>query len=123
VYLAPSLSLVRRPASSPTPRQSKPGAPIAALDQKAAGIEGVAGGFGPRGGGGSSLARLASDLLSIMNLVEGADVTPTTQAVATSEALQKSLAEALSSWAEIRDKDVKSINEQLRQAGLPAIGM
>ena len=58
-----------------------------------------------------------------MNLVEGADVTPTTQAVATSEALQKSLAEALSSWAEIRDKDVKSINEQLRQAGLPAIGM
>src|SRR5262249_16790131 len=63
---------------------------IAALDQKAAGIEGASGG-GPRGGGGSGLARLANDLLSIMNLVEGADATPTTQAVAASEVLQKSL--------------------------------
>src|SRR5262249_32654600 len=36
---------------------------IAALDQKAAGVEGAAGGFGPRGGGGSGLARLASELL------------------------------------------------------------
>ncbi|HKC87210.1 MAG TPA: glycoside hydrolase, partial [Blastocatellia bacterium] len=103
--------------------QGTVGSAIAALDQKAAAIEGAAGGFGPRGGGGSGLARLASDLLSIMNLVEGADVTPTTQAVAASEAAQKSLAEALSSWSEIKDKDVKSINEQLRQAGLPAIGI
>jgi hypothetical protein len=96
---------------------------IAALDQKVAGVEGVAGGPGPRGGGGSGLARLASDLLSVMNLVEGADATPTTQAVAASEALQKSLGEALSRWGEIKDKDVKSINEQLRQAGLPAIAL
>jgi photosystem II stability/assembly factor-like uncharacterized protein len=93
---------------------------IAALDQKAAGIEG-AGGLGPRGGGGSGLSRLASELLSVMNLVEGADTAPTTQAVAASDALQKSLADALSSWSEIKNKDVKSINDQLRQAGLPAI--
>jgi photosystem II stability/assembly factor-like uncharacterized protein len=96
---------------------------IAALDQKAVAIEGAAGGFGPRGGSGSGLAKLASDLLSIMNLVEVADATPTTQAVAASEALQKSLADALSSWSEIKNKDVKSVNEQLRQAGLPAIGI
>jgi delta 1-pyrroline-5-carboxylate dehydrogenase len=95
---------------------------IAALDQKAAGIEGAAGG-GPRGGGGSGLSRLASELLSIMNLVEEADATPTTQAVAASEALQKSLADALLNWSEIKDRDVKSINEQLRQAGLPAIAL
>jgi len=93
---------------------------IAALDRKAAAIEG-AGGGGPRGGGGSGLARLASELLSVMNLVEGADTAPTTQAVAASDALQKSLADALSSWSEIKNKDVKSINDQLRQAGLPAI--
>jgi photosystem II stability/assembly factor-like uncharacterized protein len=96
---------------------------IAALDQKAAAIEGAAGGFGPRGGGGSGLARLASELLSIMNLVEGADAAPTTQAVAASEALQKSLADALSSWSEIKNKDVKSLNEQLRQAGLTPIAL
>src|SRR5262249_1630829 len=96
---------------------------IAALDPKAGDIECTAGGGGPRGGGGSGLAKLASDLLSIMNLVEEADATPTTQAVAASEALRKSLADALSSWSEIKNRDVKSINEQLRQAGLPAIGI
>jgi hypothetical protein len=93
---------------------------IAALDQKAAGIEG-AGGGGPRGGGGSGLSRLAGELLSVMNLVEGADAAPTTQAIAASEALQKSLADALLNWSEIKNKDVKAINEQLRQSGLPVI--
>ncbi|MBO0727079.1 MAG: hypothetical protein J2P52_15855, partial [Blastocatellia bacterium] len=98
---------------------------IAALDQKAAGIEGAGGGprGGPRGGGGSGLGRLAGELLSVMDLADGADATPTTQAVAASEALQKSLADELSSWSEIKNKDVKSINEQLRQAGLPAIAL
>jgi photosystem II stability/assembly factor-like uncharacterized protein len=96
---------------------------IAALDQKASAIEGAAGGFGPRGGGGSGLARLASEMLSVMNLVEGADAAPTTQAVAASDALQKSLTDALSSWSEIKNKDVRSINDQLRQAGLPAIDL
>jgi photosystem II stability/assembly factor-like uncharacterized protein len=95
---------------------------IAALDKKAAGVEG-AGGLGPRGGGGSGLARLASELLSIMNLVEGADAAPTTQAAAASDDLQKSLADSLSSWSEIKNKDLKSLNEQLRQAGLPTIAL
>jgi photosystem II stability/assembly factor-like uncharacterized protein len=95
---------------------------IAALDKKAAGVEG-AGGLGPRGGGASGLARLAGDLLSVMNLVEGADAAPTTQAAAASDALQKSLADALSSWSEIKNKDLKSLNEQLRQAGLPTIAL
>jgi photosystem II stability/assembly factor-like uncharacterized protein len=95
---------------------------IAALDQKAAGVEG-AGGLGPRGGGASGLARLAGDLLSVMNLVEGADAAPTTQAVAASDALQKSLADALSSWGEIKSKDVKSLNDQLRDAGLTLVAL
>jgi photosystem II stability/assembly factor-like uncharacterized protein len=94
---------------------------IAALDQKAAGIEGAGG--GRRGGGGSGLGRLAGELLSVMNVVDDADATPTTQAVAASEALQKSLTAELSGWGEIKNKDVKSINEQLRQAGLPAISL
>ena len=56
-----------------------------------------------------------------MNLVDGADLSPTTQAVAASDALQKSLADALSNWSEVKNRDLKSLNEQLRQAGLPAI--
>ncbi|MBO0800863.1 MAG: glycoside hydrolase, partial [Blastocatellia bacterium] len=42
---------------------------IDAFDQKAAGFEGVSGGRGSRGRGGSGLARLAGELLSLMNLV------------------------------------------------------
>jgi photosystem II stability/assembly factor-like uncharacterized protein len=95
---------------------------IAALEQKIAAIEGAPGGFGPRGGGGTGLARLAGDLLSVMNLVEGADATPTSQAVAASEQLQKTLGELLSRWSEIRNNEVKSVNEKLRQANLPAVG-
>jgi len=37
--------------------------------------------------------------------------------------LQKSLVDALSSWSEIKNKDVKSINDQLRQAGLTLIAL
>jgi len=95
---------------------------VAALEQKIAAIEGAPGGFGPRGGGGAGLARLGGDLLAVMNLVEGADATPTSQAVAASEQLQKTLTELLSRWNEVKDKDVKSLNEQLRGANLPAIG-
>jgi photosystem II stability/assembly factor-like uncharacterized protein len=97
---------------------------IDVLDQKTAAIEGAAGsGISPRGGGGSGLGRLASEMLSIMNLVEGADAAPTAQAIAASEVLQKSLMGALANWSEIKEKEVKAINEQLRKAGLPVIEM
>jgi hypothetical protein len=34
---------------------------------------------------------------------------------------QKNLANLFSRWREIKDKDVKALNEQLRQANLPQI--
>jgi photosystem II stability/assembly factor-like uncharacterized protein len=95
---------------------------IAALDQKAAELEGAPGGFGPRGGGGTGLAILSGDLLTLMNLVEGADATPTSQAMAASEQVQKTLTELLSRWSEIKDSEVKSVNDKLRGANLPVIG-
>jgi Mrp family chromosome partitioning ATPase len=61
------------------------------------------------------------ELLGLMGLVEGADVTPTTQAVAASEQVQRTLAEVLSRWSEVKDKDVKALNEQLRQANIEII--
>jgi len=99
---------------------------IAALERKAAGLEGGGGGLrggGGRGGGSSepSLSVVSGELLGIMGLVEGADVTPTTQAVAASEQVQKSLAGVLSRWSSMRDKDVKALNEQLGKAGLPSL--
>ena len=61
------------------------------------------------------------ELLGLMALVEGADVAPTTQAVAASEQVQRSLAGVLSRWSELKAKDVNALNEQLVKAGLPAI--
>ncbi|MEK6410572.1 MAG: hypothetical protein AABN34_26910, partial [Acidobacteriota bacterium] len=101
---------------------------ITALDRKAAALEGAGGGFRGGGGGGAgggssepSLSRVSGELLGLMGLVEGADVTPTTQAVAASEQAQQTLAGVLSRWSEMKDKDVKSLNEQLTKAGLPAL--
>ena len=56
-----------------------------------------------------------------MALVEGADVAPTTQAIAASEQVKRTLEQVLARWSEIKDKDVKALNEQLAKAGLPAL--
>jgi hypothetical protein len=99
---------------------------ISELERKAAALEGAGGGRGGGGGAGGgsgepSLSRVSGELLGLMNLVEGADVTPTSQAVAASEQAQKSLAGMLERWSELKDKDVKTLNEALTKAGLPAL--
>jgi len=97
---------------------------IDALERKAAALEGTSGGL--RGGGAvasgqPSLSRMSGELLGLMGLVEGADVAPTTQAVAAARQLQSSLEQILARWSETKDKDVKALNEQLVRAGLPAL--
>ena len=61
---------------------------------------------------------MSGELLGMMGLVEGADVRPTTQAVSASEEIQKRLSDLRSRWLEIKDRDLKSLNEQLREARL-----
>jgi hypothetical protein len=90
---------------------------IAALEGRTAGLDFF--GVSNREPG---LAGLSNGFLSLMNLVEGADAMPTTQAIAASADLQRSLIEVLARWNDIKTKDVKTLNEQLRQAGLPGLG-
>ena len=98
---------------------------VLVLETKAASIEGAGGGFrgaGSRGGSGEpSLTRVHGELLELMGSVEGADVTPTTQAVAASGEVQRKLSQVLSRWTELKDRDVKALNEQLRRTNLPAL--
>jgi hypothetical protein len=100
---------------------------ITALDQKAAAMEGGGGGRGFGGPGGAAAAgertfgALAGQLNSLMGLIEGADATPTTQAVAASDELQRGLSDLLARWNEMKSRDVGALNEQLRQANLPPI--
>jgi hypothetical protein len=57
----------------------------------------------------------------LLRLLQGADVTPTTQAAAAVGATASALDGLLVRWSEIKAKDVPALNEQLRQAGLPVL--
>jgi hypothetical protein len=100
---------------------------IRALDAKAASTEGAGGGVRGAGRRGASseptLTRVHAELLELMGVVEGADVTPTTQAVAASGELQRKLSQVLSRWTELKDKDVRELNEQLRRANVPVLNL
>ena len=98
----------------------------AALDAKAAALEGRAGLRGRRGpmadeDGGPNLNRVSGELNTVMHLVQEADTTPTTQAVAAAERSAKALGELLTKWGELKSKDLKELNERLRKANQPTI--
>ena len=92
------------------------------LETKAASIEGEEGGARylstPEG---RSLSRLNNGLGAIVGALDTADAAPTTQQVAMFGELEKALAEQLSAWEQVKAKDIPSLNEQLKKAGLPVI--
>jgi photosystem II stability/assembly factor-like uncharacterized protein len=99
---------------------------IAALDQKA---EALAGGPGGRGGGGpfapgggsDTLASVSGSLRSLMGLLQGADVAPTTQALAAVAERRRALATLMARWNEIKARDIPALNVQLRKSNLPEL--
>ena len=99
---------------------------VSSLAQRVTALEGSGGGRfgggGRRAGAGQpALSTVNGQLLSLMELLEGTDAAPTTQAVAAAAELQKLLADTLTTWNDIKEKDLKSLNEQLRQANLPPL--
>ena len=99
---------------------------ITALDQKAAALASGGGGpgggrFGGGGGGPETLAGIRGSLVSLMSLLQGADVTPTTQAVAAITQRRKETASLMAKWAALKKTDLANLNAQLKQANLPAI--
>ena len=97
----------------------------AALDAKAASIEGGEGGYGARylsTPEGRSLSRLNSGLAAVLSALDTADNAPTTQQTAMFEELDKALAEQLSAWEQLKSKDIPELNEQLKKKKkLPAL--
>ncbi|HST10469.1 MAG TPA: hypothetical protein VLL05_08820 [Terriglobales bacterium] len=113
-------SLKQASPSGPANLQSQ----IAEVDKKLGEVEGSGGGFGAQylsTPAGRGLTRLNSGLSALLAVVDSADAAPTTQAIATFAEVQKALDEQLARWTEIRNKDLSSLNQQLKQAGLPAI--
>ncbi|MBI4501004.1 MAG: glycoside hydrolase [Gemmatimonadetes bacterium] len=99
---------------------------VAALDQKAAGLEGSRGGGfggGGRGGAGSeqTLTQSNGSLASVLGLLQGADVAPTTQALAAVTQVRREVGAVLARWDEMKTRDLTQLNVQLRQANLPLV--
>jgi photosystem II stability/assembly factor-like uncharacterized protein len=97
---------------------------LAALDGKALALEVAA--TGPRPPRATTpappnFAQLHSSLATLLEVLQQADAAPTTQAVASSAELQKQLHDALLAREQLKNKDVTSINAQLRAAGLPPL--
>jgi photosystem II stability/assembly factor-like uncharacterized protein len=96
------------------------------LEAKAAPIEGGAGGYGARyltSSEGRSLSHLNSGFSAVVSALDSADAAPTTQQISMVAELEKALDEQLSSWSQLKFKDIPELNEQLKKAGLPLIDL
>jgi photosystem II stability/assembly factor-like uncharacterized protein len=97
---------------------------LAALDKEAGALEGVQRRRGERPTGRSgrlTLARVAEEMHRLLDVLQGADGAPTTHAVTASAEVQNALRELLTRQSELAEKEVRTINERLRRAGLPLL--
>jgi photosystem II stability/assembly factor-like uncharacterized protein len=82
---------------------------------------------GGRGRGGApasppdSLTGATAALAGVMNILQGADVQPTTVQLAAMADGRAAAAKVMARWAAIKSVDVAAVNAQLKGAGLPAI--
>ncbi len=94
------------------------------LDQKAAALSGSERRRGERGLAeprGTNLNRVSADQQHLLNLLQGADATPTTQAVAACAETHKAFQELVASWEKLCSAEVKALNDRLRKADLPLL--
>jgi hypothetical protein len=94
------------------------------LDRELAALEGARRRRGERLAEGPpepSLARLASDSHHLLGVLQGADATPTTEAVAACDEAERSLRTLLQRWEKLTGEDIKALNQKLRKAELPLL--
>lgn len=99
---------------------------VSALDKKAEALEGQAAaetffGLPPTRRQSENLSLLHQHLARLLRVVDSSDQAPTTQAVALENELEGELRSLLARWSELRNKDVATLNEQLKQASEPLI--
>jgi photosystem II stability/assembly factor-like uncharacterized protein len=100
---------------------------IAALDAKLAVLAtggGTARGRRRMAGGQANLEETRGALAGLLDLLQGTDAPPTTQAIAAIDLLQfVTLQTLLSQWQQIRKQDLPTLNDRLRGAGIPVISI
>jgi hypothetical protein len=75
----------------------------------------------PGGGQQPTTAGISASLTSLIGLLQGADVAPTTQLVAAVTERQHVLATIRTRWNALKTVELAAVNAQLKKAGLPAI--
>jgi photosystem II stability/assembly factor-like uncharacterized protein len=102
--------------------QSAAGEAIDAFSKK---LDAVAGEGGGRRGRGApqpdSLGSVRGTLLTLMGILQDADVAPTTQTVATISEIEKKVPTVLQSWQAFQQQDIPALNQQLRAANLQEV--
>jgi hypothetical protein len=73
--------------------------------------------------GPDTLNSVRASLLALMNMVQAADVAPTTQLVAAASDRQKAAAQIMNRWAALKTQELTALNAQLKNANLPAINI
>lgn len=68
------------------------------------------------------IGRLGGSFTSLLDLLQDADVSPSSQAVQASLDLQKALARSQKMWADIKAKELAALNETLRHSTLSPVG-
>jgi hypothetical protein len=102
---------------------------ITALGRKLAALQGtvVIGRGGLVGSGVPSRARtfgrVQGEMGLLLNLLQRADATPTSQVVAACGEARQTLTGLLGRWRELRDKELPALNEKFREARLPPISL
>jgi hypothetical protein len=68
-----------------------------------------------------TLSLLNDELAHVLEIIQGSDNRPTTQAIAAVEDLQRSLQEQLSTWNQLKTEELNRLNRELRRAHAPVI--
>ncbi len=101
------------------------GATAQALEKFAAAAEALEGrpAFGPGGGGGAAdtLNGVSASLNQLMGIFQGADVAPTTQAVAAAADRRLAATAIVAKWTAMKMRDMAALNTALQAAGLQAV--
>jgi hypothetical protein len=119
-----ALTQVRALRSQLAARRRSAGDSTTAISKIMAGMEdSLATLAGERRGGSASpnednLVRLNGDLLALLNVIEGADADPTTQAVAAVPAIERRLDAAIARWQSLKTKEVHALDVQLEHRSI-----
>jgi photosystem II stability/assembly factor-like uncharacterized protein len=100
-----------------TLKDEKRAATLAKLEQQLTALEGQAAGKfgygkGKKGGGAPSLARVIGELGALLGVLQGADATPTSQAVSAVGQVRRSVDSLLARWKELRGEVARAFEEK-----------